>query len=224
MARSSRASRNKKTITLDMSSYNPDGPDYDGQGGFHIPAGPYPMKCVSVTQKVSKNDNDQFEWVFQGTGGKAKGKQFYLYTVFGQGNKTQKLGKTLEALGIEFEPGELEFDPDEAVDAECIGFVEDDEYQGEKRSKLQRVVPSDAEVEEEEEEEEERPARRAKANGKGKKATVKVSEDEVKEMDEDELESLLDKHEVELDLTKHKTLTRKKNAVIEALTEKGVIA
>jgi hypothetical protein len=221
--RTSRSSRRSSRPTHDMSDYDPDGGDYGGGGGFHIPDGEYPMKVESCTQKTSKNDSEMYEWIFVGTGGKAKGKKFFLYTVF---DDIQKLGKTWEAVGYEFEPGgEVDFDPDSVEDAECIGEVYTDEYNGEKRSKLRKVMSADeAGGKEEEEEEEEKPARGSKkANGKTRRV-VKMSEDEVKELDEEELEALVDKHELEVDLAKAKTLSKKRNAVLEALTEADLIA
>jgi hypothetical protein len=216
--------RSRKTIyTLDLSDYDPDGGDFSGGGVVVIPPGEYPMKCESVEKKISKNDNEQFEWTFIGTGGKAKGKKFYLYTLLDQ---HQKLGKTLVALGIEIEPGkEIKFDPDDAIDAECIGEVITDTYNNEKRSKLQRIMPATASAPvEEEEEEEETPKRRRRSRGDNGRSAVKLSEDEVKELTEEELEELTEKHELEVDLAKFKTMTKKKNAVIEALTEKNLIA
>lgn len=213
--------RREAGLTLDLSDYDPDGPDFGGGGGaFVIPPGLYPMKVKSCEQKVSKNDSEMLEWIFEGTSGKAKGKTFYFHTVF---SDQQKLGKTLEAIGHEFEASDVvDFDPDDAEGAECVGEVYTDEYNGEKRSKLRRVLPEGTEAEEEEE----KPTTRGKsrANGKGKKTAVKISEDEVTDMDEDELEELLGKHELEVDLSKAKTLSKKRNAVIEALAENDLIA
>jgi len=214
MARNSRR-RSSNKISLNLSNYDPDGADFgSGEGGgFHIPEGDYQFKCESCEEKMSKNDNAMLEWQFVGVGGKAKGRRFYYYTVM---DDEQKIGKTLEALGVEFEPGEFDLDIDEVVDARCMGEVYTDTYNGERRSKLRKVWPVDGE---EEDEEETRPAK-----GKGKKArVVKVSEDEVGEMSEEELEELSDKHDLGINFAKLKTMARKKNAVIEALTENDLL-
>jgi hypothetical protein len=210
--------RASSKFTVNLSGYDPEGPDFgSGEGGgFFIPPGEYPVRCESVENKQSKNDADMLVWVFVGTGGKAKGKKFWLYTVL---DDHQKVGKTLEALGVAVEDGEVEFDLDEVVDQECNGEVYTDVYNGERRSKLRKVYAGDAESEEEEEKEERRPGRK----GNGKNKVVKVSEDEVKDMDEDELEELNEKHDLEVDLSKLKTLSRKSKAVIEALAEKELI-
>jgi hypothetical protein len=222
MVARSTSRRSRSRPTHDMSEYDPEGGDYGGGGGFHIPDGEYPMKVESCTQKTSKNDSEMYEWIFVGTGGKAKGKKFFLYTVF---DDIQKLGKTWEAVGYEFEPGgEVDFNPDDVEDAECIGEVYTDEYNGEKRSKLRKVMPSDGSDGDDDEDDAPRGKRTRSSRGNGKRKVTKLSEDEVKELDEDELEQLVDKHDLEVDLTKAKTLSKKRNAVLEALTENGLIA
>lgn len=57
--------------------------------------------------------------------------------------------------------------------------------------------------------------------GKAKKTTYTT--DEVEDMDEDELQELIDKHELDVDLDDHKKLTKKVAAVIEALEEEDLI-
>lgn len=62
----------------------------------------------------------------------------------------------------------------------------------------------------------------SKSSGKrGKKASV--TEDEVQEMSEEELEDLIEQHDLDVDLDEYKTLRKKKVAVIDALTEAGII-
>lgn len=62
----------------------------------------------------------------------------------------------------------------------------------------------------------------SKSSGKrGKKASV--TEDEVQEMSEEELEDLIEQHDLDVDLDEYKTLRKKKVAVIDALTEAGIL-
>ena len=178
-------------------------------GGASIRLFRQPSSAKSA-QKVSKSDNDQYEWIFKGTEGKAKGKTFYYYTVF---SDEQKLGKAFMAVGLEIEE-DMEFDPNSVEGAEVTGTVVDDEYQGQARSKLQRIAPPD---------EEEEAAPPARTNSK-KKAAVKLDEEEVKNMEDDELEELVSNHELEVDFAKLKTHSRKVRAVLEALAEKDLIS
>lgn len=190
-----------------------------GGGGFHIPEGLYPLRVETVKKGISSNDNEQFEWIFKGTGGKAKGKKFYFYTPLVE-QALWKLRETLECLGLDVPDSALEVDLDELEGLEATGSVEDDEYRGKVRSKLVGLV--NGEDAEEAEDEEEAPARHKAATAKGKKkATVKLSADEVKEMSEDELDSVVDKYDLGVDLGDYKTLGKKAAAVIEALGETG---
>lgn len=48
-----------------------------------------------------------------------------------------------------------------------------------------------------------------------------VTEDAIQEMNEDQLEGVVEKYELDVDLSKHKTLRKMKNAVIDAMEEGG---
>lgn len=82
-------------------------------------------------------------------------------------------------------------------------------------------------------EEEEKPAKgkagkESKAgSGKSSKSSKKkepdLTEDEVQGMNEDELQETIDQHDLDVDLDDHKTLRKKKVAVIDALQEAGII-
>jgi len=210
-----------------MSEFDPDGPDFSGGGGsFHIPEGEYAMECVSIENGESKSSGEpMYTWQFKGTEGKAKGKTFYLHT---RHDDVQRLGHTALAVGLEVEDKMDEITQDQVEGVEVIGVVEDDEYNGQKRSKLTKVMSTE-EAEPEPETRRGR-SRRGKDNGaeergsRSSRRAKKVSEDDVKEMDESELEDLVGKHELEVDLDKLKTMSRKRNAVIEALGEAELLA
>lgn len=61
-----------------------------------------------------------------------------------------------------------------------------------------------------------------KSGGKSKKAAT-WSSDDIMEMSEEELEEVIEQADVEVDLDEHKTLRKKKNAVIDALTEADLL-
>lgn len=79
----------------------------------------------------------------------------------------------------------------------------------------------------EDSEEEEKPSGRSSRGSKkstGKRdSKPSLTEDEVQEMSEEELEDLIEQHELDVDLDDFKTLRRKKNAVIDALTENDLL-
>lgn len=193
----------KNTVTVNFK-----GVDLAG-GAVHIPEGDYRMKVESVKKAVSKSDNDMLAWQFIGLEGKAKNKRFYLYTTLTE-ESLWKLGQTLEALGQDIPDDEMDIDLDELIDLECIGTVIDEEYQDKPRSKLQGITTAEAAGES-------HPVKGR--NGK----EVKVAAKEVEDMSEDELEDLVDKHDLEVDLTTSKTLRRKAAAVIAALEEKDLL-
>jgi len=201
------AKMKKRTVEADFTNV-----PHGSGGSFHIPPGEYGVKVLSAEYGTSQNGNEQIEWQFTGIEGKSKGKTFYYYTPLLE-NTLWKLRNTLEALGIEVPDSAMEIELDELEGLECRGFVEDDEYQNQIRSKLVKVISG-------EEEEEERPAKK-KSNGKTK--VVKVSEDEVKDMSEDELESLVEKHDLGVDLSDYKILRKKVTAVIAALQENDLL-
>jgi hypothetical protein len=214
------ATRNKKSS---VRSIDFAGVESGGGGGFHIPEGDYRMKCTSAEWDESKEGNDMIAWTWQGLEGKAKGKKFYFYTAVTE-NSLWKLKETLEAIGIEVPDGELDIDTSELVDLEGVATVEDDDYQGKTRSKIARFINGEDESEEEEEEEDTKPAKGTKAKpGASKKKVVKTSADEVNEMDEDELEALIEKNGLEVDLSDHKILRKKRAAVVAALEENDLL-
>jgi len=206
-----------RTISVDF-----EGVDMSGGTGFHIPEGDYKMKVKSVEEAVSKNDNDQLKWVFTGLEGKAKNKDFYYYTPLTE-ESLWKLGLTLTALGQDVPDSAMDIDLDELEGLECTGNVIDDEYQGKTRSKLQSVDPLD-DADTDDAADTKSPAKKAAKNGKAAAKVVKLEADEVKAMTEDELEELIEKHELEVDMSEHKTLRRKAAAVVAALEEGDLLA
>lgn len=90
----------------------------------------------------------------------------------------------------------------------------------------------------EEDEEEEKPARgkkrsrdededeeeEPKKGKKGKKAKAELTQEEIRDMDTDELETLIEKHELDVDLSKFKVLKKQQSAVIDAAEEAGLLS
>lgn len=81
---------------------------------------------------------------------------------------------------------------------------------------------SKAKAEPEEDEEDEKPARGAR-KGKAKAKAAPVTEDDIGEMAQDELQDLIDEHDLDVDLKDFKTLRKMQAAVIDAAQEAGVI-
>ena len=58
----------------------------------------------------------------------------------------------------------------------------------------------------------------------GEAAGDKVTAEAIGEMTQDELEALVEEHELEVDLDEHKTLRKKRSAVVDAAEEAGILA
>lgn len=67
-------------------------------------------------------------------------------------------------------------------------------------------------------------SKRGSKKGSSKKRSAKLTQDEVNEMSEEELEEVVERYDLDdVDLSEHKTLKKKKAAVIDALQEAGKI-
>jgi len=106
----------------------------------------------------------------------------------------------------------------EALEEEDL--LEDDEPE-EKPAKGKKGKKS---KDDDEDEPEEKPAK-GKKGAKGKKKSKKIDRSDVEDMDEDELETLLEEHDLddEVDLDDYKSLKKKIAAVIEALDEADLL-
>ncbi len=101
-----------------------------------------------------------------------------------------------------------------------------DDFKGIKKQRaavLEALEEADLlEGDEPDEKEDKKSAGKDKKSGKGKKVE-KVDGDSVDGMDEDELQELIDEHELDVDLDDHKTLRKKVRAVKDALEEKDLL-
>jgi hypothetical protein len=199
-----------------------DVPDSGGSAQLHIPEGIYKGIIEEVTQTVSSNDNDMLTWIIKITSpGKGKNKKIYTYTVFTD-SSLWKLKQYLTALEIPIPKGPMEIDLDDLEGREVTFEVVDGEYQGKPRSEVARFISNGEEEEEDEEteeEEEEEPVSKKKKGIRAKAKNSKPSGDEINEMDEEELEGVVQKFDLDVDLTEFRTLRRKASAVIAALQE-----
>lgn len=146
----------------------------------------------------------------------------------------KKLAKEFEikvgrgAKGVEAAREELAEADDEELKEACddldIGYG-GEEKEEEKPSRGRRRSSKEDDDDETEEKPRGRSSRGSRRSsgksGKGKSADV--TEDEVNEMSEEELEDLIEQHDLDVDLGDFRTLRKKKAAVIDALQEAGVI-
>ena len=108
--------------------------------GFQIPAGIYKARCVDVTQEVSKTGNPMFVWVFTIVEGNQAGRDFKQWTAITPA-AMWKVAETVIALGIGQTGQVVKFKREDVLNKECGIVIEDDEYNGQAKSKITRVVP-----------------------------------------------------------------------------------
>lgn len=80
-------------------------------------------------------------------------------------------------------------------------------------------------LEDEEADEDDKKDKKSGGKKSGKKSGKKIKGSDVEDMDEDQLQELIDEHDLEdVDLDDHKTLRKKVRAVLDALEEKDLLA
>lgn len=186
-----------------------------------LPEGEYVITVKEVTQENGK-EFPYLSWKFE-----VDGATVYNNTSFNP-KALWNMKSLLEALRYDLPEGPMDLDLDDLVGLECNATIEHEAYEGKKQMRLVDFWPMDDEAAEEEEkpakkakaaapaeDEEEKPARKKKKAAEPKK----FSQEEVNEMDSDELTDLLEKCNIDLDLSDLKTLRKQRSAVIDALEE-----
>jgi hypothetical protein len=165
---------------VDFSNVKEDGANFRPR---HKPEGDYEATIVNVDDHTSGNDNPM--WLFTV---KLIGDERSSYPVYaGQDEKNAwKIRKMFIAAGIPVPKKLVLVDPNKLVGKTVGVFLEDDEYEGRMRSKIQDFMPVDdiqGGDEDDEDEVYEKPAK--KSTTKKKPAPV---EDEEEDEDEDDEE------------------------------------
>lgn len=111
----------------------------DTSGGMHIPEGNYRAKLVEVEQSVSKGGNPMFVWTFEISAGDHKGFQMKSFTAITPA-AMWKVAETVEALGIGQTGTTVKFKRSDVINRECGLVVEDQDYNGNTRSSIVRVI------------------------------------------------------------------------------------
>lgn len=105
------------------------------------PVGVYKAKCVDIAKKRSKADKPM--WVFDfaiTTPGEQDGKEFKVFCSLSP-SAIWKLEQTLSAMGIGVGGGPIKFIRADVVNKTCQVEIEDQEYEGKKRSGIAKCIP-----------------------------------------------------------------------------------
>jgi hypothetical protein len=200
--------------------------DAKSSGGaqFHIPDGIYKGIIEEVSESVSAKDNDMLIWKIKGTSGKAKNKTILFYTALTE-KALWKVNECLTALNVEIPKGPMDIDPNDLEGLEVTFETMTDVYDDKPRTKIAKFIngeedeEAEEETEEEEEEEEEETPRKKKPIKTKASKNSKPSEEEIRDMSEEELDGVVGKFDLDVDLSQFRTLRRKASAVVAALQE-----
>lgn len=107
--------------------------------GFTIPEGNYKARLADVEQSVSKGGNPMFVWTFEISEGPHKGFVLKSFTALTPA-AMWKVAETVEALGIGQTGTVVKFKRSDVLNRECGLVVANDEYNGNTRSSIQRVI------------------------------------------------------------------------------------
>lgn len=143
----------------------------------------------------------------------------------------------LEALEVEIPSGPFELDLEDLAGFKFTADVEDNVYDDKKNHRVKNFNPYQEEIEEEtpqsvkkettnsvkeESPKSEKTGGETKVN-KPEEKSVDYNADDIMDMDVAELEDLVKKYKLDIDLSEYVTLRKKHNVVIEALTQKGLL-
>lgn len=198
----------------------------------------FAVKVAKMELTESSNGNDQFETTFEVLDGKYEGKRFkYWFSLV-----PEALWKIrtflIEGLGDDVPNSSYEIDPESYIDAELGVEITHREYEGRKRVEISQFMLVDDVSEKEpeppprrgrgrprKEEAAEPETRRGRTtNGSGERRSSKVAEAEVRDMDSEQMEELVDKFKLKVDLSKFRGAAKKADALVDALDAGGHLA
>lgn len=176
-----------------------------------LPEGVYNAKVDEI--RLEDNDGKPYlSWKFKTIDDdpKLNDKPLYNNTSL-QPQSLWVLGQLLETLGVERPDGPMDLDFDELIGLELGLVVEHEEYQGKNRAKVVDFTPvSDGDEDGD-----------VTVNDDSGDDDEKYTEESVNEMDAEELDELVEKHELEV--KKLKKIDKYRAAVIAALEEADLI-
>lgn len=107
--------------------------------GFVVPDGPYRVRCIDIEQSVSKGGNPMFVWTFEISEGEYQGFQSKVFTALTPA-AMWKVAETVIALGVGQQGQVVKFKRTDVLNKECGALFEKDDYNGQPRSKISRIM------------------------------------------------------------------------------------
>lgn len=193
--------------------------DFTGvEGRVLVPEGDYRAKVDEVSKEVSQNDNEYLSWLFRTIDEddkKLDDKPLYYNTSL-QPQALWNLRNLLETLGVDIPDGVMALDLTELPGLELVLTVEHETFEGKKRARVVDFMPLEDEEDEEGEVEDDEAEDEDEDDEGGEEG---ITADEVKGMATAELKELAEEYELEIEWKKHRSVSKKRNAVIAALEE-----
>lgn len=109
------------------------------QDNFKVPDGLYRVRCQEVEQSVSKGGNPMFVWTFVVVDGEYAGREFKIFTALTPA-AMWKVAETVVALGVGQQGQVVKFKRSDVVGKDCGALIEENEYNGQVRSQIARVM------------------------------------------------------------------------------------
>lgn len=189
-----------------------------------IPDGQYRAAVAEITSEDGTQAK-YLKWVWEIQDEQFQGRKVFYNTSLAP-QALWNLRNLLETLGVETPDAETDLDLDSFVGLEAILRIENEVWEGKERPKVSDFTPIDAAAVDDE-----APAAAAGApadtegDGEGTEGEGddKVSESEIREMDEKQLQELVKDYGLKVDLSKLPRLGKKMSAVIDAMEVKGLL-
>jgi hypothetical protein len=135
-----------------------------------------------------------------------------------------KLAQFLEAVGMEIPESEDDLDLEELVDKEFVGEVERHEYNDKIYHRIQNFTTADEFEDEGGGKKKEKEPNKGRDKKKAKEEPADdLTEDAILEMEREELEALIENHELEVEADDIKSDKKLARTIIAELEEKGVL-
>lgn len=181
-----------------------------------LPEGEYEVKVDSITINTSKDSGEDYlEWLFrtQNVEEDRYDKQPLYFNTSLQPQALWNLRSLLETLDVEVPSDKMDLVFEDILGLEMIAVVGHEMYDQKPRARLVDFLPIDAGTGEHPRVE----------DGEDDGELEKIPESEVNDMSEDELEDLVEKYDLDVDLSKITRMRKKQGAVCDALDDKGYL-
>ena len=181
-----------------------------------LPEGEYEVTVDSITTRTSKDSGEDYlEWLFrtQNVEEDRYDKQPLYFNTSLQPQALWNLRSLLETLDVDVPSDKMDIVFEDILGLEMIAVVGHEMYDQKPRARLVDFLPIDAGTGE----------RPRVDDGEDDGELEKIPESEVNDMSEDELEDVVEKYDLDVDLSKITRMRKKQGAVCDALDNKGYL-